>query len=240
VVWRRVEPALRKKIEDGSFKNYEKCQLDLIASPRRISVAIRDWNATPSGVVVIHGLRRDPVMTCLASAPGVKIDRGIATVTTNGTAIALSFADDATLVFQFGPQADAAALGATLDAGAPLRMTPAFSDLLDTLEPSHPRWLVVADGSVFKGQTAGLNAKAFVASAKVGDSASVHFRLRLDDPAAASTLATQIQAQIGTLSSMFDEITANADDVDMILTAKMSSSQLDAMLGLIGPSLGIP
>ncbi len=246
-LWQRLEPVLRQRAGTQLTQFADLCQFDPIAPLRRISIAVRDLNGTPSGVVVVRGYRRDLAMACVdkvsrESPDKLALDRarGVASVTENGQRVMFAFADDTTLVVRFGPTLDATAFGETMDSGAPLRMTPGFDELFGKVEPSHPMWVMVLDGSVFKGQTAGMNATALVASAKIGDTATAHLRLRLDDPANAATMATQIQGQVQAIAAMFGDITAVAEDVDLIVTAQMTSAQLDSLLSLLGPSLGIP
>lgn len=243
-LWKRFEPILQQRL--GTYRpEIKDCQIDPLSSIRRMSFGLSDVQGSTRGVVVVRGFRRDIVMPCLELARAgsqrkLTITNGVVEAHESNRHVMATFADDTTLVIQFGPQVDANAFAAALDGGAPLRMAPVLGELLGRLDPAHPMWLAVVDGSIFKGQTAGMNAKSLVASARIGDAVAAQLRLRVDDPANAAALATQFQAQLGSLSMMADELTAVAEDADLVMTVKMSSAQLDAMLSLIGPSLGIP
>ncbi len=245
VLWQRFEPTLQHRF--GTYKAaFKDCyQFDPLSTIRRMSVGVSDIRGNPRGVVVIHGFRRDLVMKCfdavVAGSQGkiVKLANGVLSYDDGSTRAMVTFADDLTMVVQFGPQTDAVTFAATLDGGAPLRMSPEFGELLGRVDPAHPMWLVVQDGSLFTGVTAGANATSLMVSARIGDSAAALMRMRFSDPAQAGTLATQFQGQLGPLQIMVEEVTVVADDADLVVTVRMSSAQLDAILGLLGPSLGI-
>ncbi len=245
VVWKRFEPTIQQRL--GTYQTvFKDCyQFDPLAAVRRVSLGISDPRGNPRGVVVIQGFRRDLVMRCLeevrAGSQGkVTIEHGVLSFADGTRHVMATFADDTTMVIQFGPQVDANALAATLDGGAPLRMSPELGELLGRLDPSHPMWLVVQDGSLFTGVTAGANATSLVTSARIGETTNAMMRMRFADPAQASTLATQLQAQIGALQMMVDDVSVVADDTDLVLTVRMTAAQLDSIIGLLGPSLGIP
>jgi len=54
-LWKRLEPVLRQRAGTQLTGFASLCQFDPITPLRRVSVAARDINGTPSGVVVVHG-----------------------------------------------------------------------------------------------------------------------------------------------------------------------------------------
>ncbi len=236
-------PLLAKRIPANIAVSFASCGFDPLTL-KRVSMGLRNLDATkPRGVIVIRGYRRDVLMTCIEQAHAAQpsaltIDKGVVTIDATDSKLALAFADDHTLVIQIGLDASAESLRAVLDTGAPLRMTPRFSELIAKLDPSHPLWLVFDDAKVMAGAPLGSPMRSVMGSARITDSLTTDVRIRFADPAAAGNAAALLQTQTASAAMFFDELTINPDDLDVVVHVVMSEVKLASALSLLTGALG--
>lgn len=243
--WSRIEPTLQKRAEPylGGFAT--KCEFDPITSLKRAAIGLREVDTpTPSGVIVLRGYRRELVMRCLELArttqgpSKITIADGVALLQTGSLRVAVTFADDTTLVIQIGPNVDAISLAAVIDGGAPLRATPRFVDVIAKGDTAAPLWLVIDDAKLLSGAGMGFKPSQVMASGRLVDGASAQLRMRLDDPAVANTTATTLQAQVASAAMFFDELAVFDEDADLVVKMRMNSSQLEMVLSMLIGAVG--
>jgi len=239
--WARLEPTLQQRVDPllpGGFS--KNCQFDPIASLKRVAIGLREVDTpTPSGVVVLRGYRRELVMACLelakttAGPSKITIADGVALLQSGPLRAAVTFADDTTLVIQIGANADAISLAGVIDGGAPLRSTPSFLEAIGNLDITAPMWVAILDPKLLAGAAMGLKPLQATASGRLVDGASSQIRIRLDDPALASTTATSLQSQMSAAAMFFEELTVTDEDADLVVRMRMNPSQLEMVLGML-------
>jgi hypothetical protein len=239
-LWARFEPMLRQRTDPFLAVFATVCKFDPIAQLRWISLGIRDLSApNPTGTFVIRGYDRDVVMKCIELAragdpSAIAIDQGIVTISgTNPTA--LTFVDASTLVAMVGPTANANTLRGVLDGGAPLRLSPWFSELLPKVNVKDPAWFVLDGNSKLLANTGVVQKmRGLMGSMNLDGGVSANFRMRLDAPDQASQFATTMQGQLGPVSGMFEALAVTADDADVVFRVRASTGQIEMLLGLAG------
>lgn len=238
-----LAPVLEKRIPTTVSQYFATCGFDPLTL-KRASLGLRNSDATkPSGVMVFRGYHRDVLMKCIQQAHAAQpsaltIDHGVVTVNATDSKLALTFADDQTLVIQIGPETTAESLRAVLDTGAPLRLDARFTELISKLDPSHPLWFVFDDAKVMAGAPLGSPIRTVMGSARIADSLTTDIRIRFADPAGAVGAATLLQAQTASAMMFFDELTINPDDLDVVVHAAMSDAKLSSTLSLLTGAVG--
>jgi hypothetical protein len=243
--WRRLEPTIKHRLDSYTQQFTKHCQFDPIASLKRTAMGLKGLSdPKPNGVIVIRGYKRELVMGCVEKAragdpSAIKIEQGIVTIQTPDSRLVFTFADDTTLVILIGPKADAPALTAAIDAGAPLRLEPRFNEHLAKLD-NDPLWFVLDDSKVLANAGMGFSSQLVIGSARIGDGANGHLRMRLADATTASTTATMLQGQAGAAAMFFDELTIAAEDVDLVVRMRMSAEKLESLISLFVGAAGVP
>jgi hypothetical protein len=239
-LWQRFEPMLRQRTNQFLAIFATACKFDPIESLRWISIGIRDLTATsPTGAFVIRGFDRELVMKCIELArmgdpTAITIDEGIVTI--GGTSqSALTFVDATTLVAIVGPNANANTLRGVLDGGAPLRLTPWINELLPKIDTKDPAWFVLDGNSkLLAGSGFGTKARGVMGSMNLVNGVGGSFRMRLDAPDQATNLVATMQGQIGPVAGFFDELAITADDTDVVVRVRATTSQIEMILSLAG------
>lgn len=233
-------PLIEKRLPATVAQAFATCGFDPL-SLKRASMGLHDIGASrPRGTIVIRGYHRDVLMKCVEQArtPEVAIDNGVILVPVTDGKVAMTFADDTTLVIQVGPETTAATLRAAIDAGAPLRLNTRFLELMGKLEPSHPLWFIFDDAKLMASAPLGSPMRTVMGSARINDSLIADVRLRFADPAGASSVATMMQGQVSSAAMFFDELTITPDDSDVVVHAAMSDAKLSSAIGMLGGVIG--
>lgn len=238
--WKRLEPVIKQRIDSFTTSFARGCRFDPYASLRRAAMGLKNIDAAkPTGVIVIRGYQRSLVMSCLEKARAadpqtIAIDKDIVTIATTDSRLVLAFADDTTLVMAIGPDASPAGLTASIEAGAPLRFEPRFTEHLARLGADDPLWFVFDDPKTLANAAIGFGSLMMMGSGRIDDSgATGGLRFRLADAATASSTATNLQNQLGGLAMFFDELTVAADDTDLVVRMRMSAEKLDSALSMM-------
>ena len=246
-LWRMVEPRLAAVSELGRFK--QACGIDPVTSIQAITVGLKKLgDATPEGVIVIKGIDRARLTECAtrlaARDQSLVVDAGFVRIQATGTdpSIALTFIDARTLVAELGPSVTTDSLRGHLEAGSPLRGSPAFMQMLALVDLEAATWGVFNGSSkVFDQASAmGVRPKAVFGSVRLASGLDVKVRIRLDSAPQAQSLTSTVQGQLGMAQAFFDRLEVTAEDADMVVAAGMNDQQLANMVGMLGGMLGAP
>jgi hypothetical protein len=236
------------------------CGTDPMATVRSITMGIKNLSATPDGVMVVSGLDRAALMACMEKAPKTTttIQNGIVVITSTSapgagglgapaggaqSTVAFAFVDASTVVGVMGPSASREHLRAVLAAGAPLRSSPAFTEIVKHTDLAASGWMMLNGSSKVFDQAAGAlgtRPKAAFGSINVTNGVSMDMRLRLEDAAHATQLAPMIGGQVGMARAMFTKLDITTDDVDLVMSLAMTDAQLTQLLQLAGVTLNGP
>lgn len=225
------------------------CGFDPMSTVHRIRLGLKNLKAEkPEGVIVISGLDRPALMSCLAKASnGAALIEGdyvtFDAAKTGGTQAAFAFVDASTVVVALGPTANKAQLKTVLASGAPLRGSPAFTDLLVKTDVEASLWgMMNANSSMFDQLAAGIGTKpkAAFGSVHLGPGMTLNMHIRLDTPAAAQQLSTMVNSQAGMARGFVTKMDITTDAADVVVAVGMDDQQLNALLMMIAPSLGNP
>lgn len=248
--WQRLEPRLLATIAGPLELFRTTCGFDPIGSLRSIVIAVGKVDtAGETGVVVARGLDRARFMACLERArsrqPDVyRIVDGVvlAPAEPGDKPSAAAFADATTLVFVTGADATPTGVRDLLEAGAPLRSSPAFAELFALLDQRRALWFAAnGNGKVFdKAAAMGIRPHAVFGSVAVTDGVDATLRVRLATPDAAQQLAAMVQGQVGPVQGFVTRIDVSADDRDLVVALALSPEQVDTLMGLLGLALGTP
>lgn len=236
-------PLIEKRLPATVAQQFATCGFDPL-SLKRASMGLHDIGASkPRGTLVIRGYHRDVLMKCIEQAQAAQpseltVDNGVILVPVTDSKVAMTFADDTTLVIQVGPETTAATLRAAIDAGAPLRLDTRFLELMGKLEPSHPLWFIFDDAKLMASAPLGSPMRSVLGSARINDSLIADVRLRFADPTGASSVAAMMQGQISSATMFFDELTITPDDSDVVVHAAMSDAKLSSAIGMLGGVIG--
>ena len=235
----------------SAFTNFKQvCGFDPMETVRAMSLGMKNIGkpTPPEGVLVVHGIDRSALMTCMdkgMKAGGkVQIENDIVTVRSDdGSAVAFAFVDASTVVGVIGPSASSAQLKAVLAAGAPLRSSPAFADLVAKTNLEASGWIVMnGNASVFDqmAQAVGSRPKAAFGSVSVLSGVVMDLHLRLDSPAQAQQLSTMANGQAGMARAMFTKLDITTENADVVVALSMTDQQLTNILQMAGVSLAAP
>lgn len=225
------------------------CGFDPMATVHRVRLGLKNLKSEkPDGVIVITGLDRPQLMSCLgkASNGAALIEGDFVTfdgTKTGGPQAAFAFVDASTAVVAVGPGANKAQLKAVLASGVPLRTSPAFTELLGRTDVEASLWgMMNANSSIFDQLASGIGSKpkALFGSVKLGGGMTMNVHVRLDTPAAATQLATMANSQMGMARGFVTKLDVTTEASDVVVAVGMDDQQLNAILQLIGPALGNP
>lgn len=224
------------------------CGFDPMATVHRMRVGLKNLKAEkPEGVIVITGLDRPQLMGCLtkASNGSALIEGDFVTfdAAKTGTQAAFAFVDASTIVVSLGPTANKDQLKSVLASGAPLRTSPAFTELLAKTDVEASLWgMMNNNSSIFDQLAAGIGTKpkAMFGSVKLGGGMTMNMHVRLDTPAAATQLATMANNQVGMARGFVTKLDITTEASDVVIAVGMDDQQLNALLAMIAPQLGNP
>jgi hypothetical protein len=248
-LWKRFGDGLVARIgkELSEFKTA--CGYDPVATLRTVTMGVklvREDN--PEGVFVVRGPDRDKTMACIPRTYAkegrkAQIEGGVVVVPGKGGddyPMAMTFVDATTAVFATGPQMSRGKLEALLAAGAPLRKSRAFSELWSGIDPKQTMWIVMNGSSkAFDALSSmGSRPKSVIGSLSLANGLSATGRVRYDSPDQATQLAGMVQAQLGMVKSLVEEVEVAADGPDLTLKLGMTVPQIEAMISMMGSMLG--
>ncbi|MBA3397580.1 MAG: hypothetical protein H0T89_33460 [Deltaproteobacteria bacterium] len=248
-VWQRFEPMILAKVGPSLAQFHALCGFDPLIAVRRVSIGLKDVGGKPNAVIVVRGIERGALMGCIDRAltkqpDAARVDRGIVTIpgATGQPPTVLGFADASTLVLMTGLGASVEALRAAFGAGAPLRSSPAFTELHATLETRRPIWFVINGSSKLLDQAAGfgLKPRAVFGSVELSTGLLVDVRMRLETVDQAQQVAAMAQGQLGAVQGFVSKLEVTAADADVVLALGMSPEQVETLTSLLAGSLGSP
>ncbi len=220
------------------------CGFDPMSSIRHVTLGLRGLERdVPEGVLVLTGLPRQKLVDCFArtdisSRSTLTVDGDVYTIrkASDPSAVIFTFVDDTTLVVLVGASTNRSALDKVIASGAPLRRSPAFTQLLDQVDTSAAIWGAVHGRSSMFDITRGSQKPTAVwGSIRLEDGAALSMRLRFGDTATAQQLVNLAQTQIqGAAQMFFDRIDVSADGAEVAVEAAMSEAKLSTLLSLIG------
>jgi len=228
------------------------CGFDPMTTVHAITLGIKNVKqATPDGVIVVHGLDRPQLTNCMSRAQSrdpkvVTIQNGIVEINNrdpnkpDGSKVVFAFVDASTVVGVIGPTANRDRLQTVLASGVPLRSSLSFVELIKLTDLESSLWGVINGASSVFDQVAGLGMrpKAVFGSLTLANGMSIAMRLRLESPAQATQLQQLANGQVGMARSMFEKLDITTDNADVVVAAAMNDQQLTAILSLAGVSLG--
>lgn len=224
------------------------CGFDPMATVHRIRLGIKKLNADkPEGVIVISGLDRPQLMACLSKSNNgtalVEGDFVTFDAAKTGTQAAFAFVDASTMVISLGPTANKDQLKGVLAAGAPLRSSPAFGELLAKTDVEGGMWGVMnSNSSIFDQLAAGIGTrpKAVFGSVRLGPGLTANMHMRLDTPAAASQLANMANSQLGMVRGFVTKLDVTTEGADVVMAVAMDDQQLNALIMMAAGQMGNP
>jgi hypothetical protein len=251
-LWKQfVEPkmmsgdAMRKMTE---FK--AKCGFDPMAAVKSVSVGMKGVGGnTPDGVVVVHGLDKNKMWSCLdnmkdeMTKDGTEFSReGDVGLFKNksGNSVAMTFVNDGTLLAVLGDKATVAGAKAAAAGGSTLKSSPPFLDMYGKLNTGDSLWgLMNGNSKAFdKMASLGVKPKAMFGSINVTDGLSLDLRMRLETPDAAAQFANMSKAQLQQAAKMFDQADATSDGSDVRFKIVLSNQKLQALISQFAGLMG--
>jgi hypothetical protein len=252
-LWKQfVEPKIMtpentKKLAD--FKT--QCGFDPTTAVKTMSIGLKGLaNDKPDGVVVIHGVDKAKLWSCLDTMKAEMAKDGTEYTkdgdvamfknTKGGPPVALTFTNDTTAVGVIGDQATPAGVKAVTAGNSALKSSPPFLDMYTKVKTTDSLWLLMNGNAkvLDKMSTMGIKAKAVFGSLNVTDGLSLDMRLRLESPDAATQLTTMSKQQMAQAAKMFDQIDVAADGSDVKYTVVLSNQKLQQLIAQFGPMLG--
>jgi hypothetical protein len=243
-LWKQfVEPKMMTG--DAMHKMTEfkaKCGFDPMSAVKSVSVGMKGvGGTTPDGVIVVHGLDKTKLWSCLdnmkdeMTKDGTEFSRdGDVAIFKNkaGAAFAVTFVNDSTLLAVMGEKATAAGAKAAAAGGSTLKSSPPFLDMYSKVNTGDSLWgLMNGNSKAFEKLSAlGVKPKAMFGSINVTDGLSLDLRMRLDTPDAAAQLANMSKSQLQQAAKMFDKAEVSNDGSDVRFTIVMSNQKLQALI----------
>jgi hypothetical protein len=243
-LWKMIKPRIEAKAGEVLEKFRTQCGVDLLLSIKQIAMSFKGFGEAPGphGVFVVRGLDRTALTACMdrlvGTDPRVSFANGVVMVTAapGENATAFTFASASTLVGVISPTASPEELAAVLKAGAPLRDSPMFLELLGQIQTKSTMWFAMNGNSkVFdKMPSLGFRPKAFTGSVDLANGFAGVARMRLDSADNARHLVGLGQPQLGQVKSMLDELELTSEDADVVLRVAMSQTQLESIVKALG------
>ena len=244
-VWARFEPTIMGKAGPVMAQFQALCGFDPLPMIQSVAIGLRGVD-TPElgGVFVLRGIQRSQMMPCIEKAVAQQptvgaIDRGIVTIRgdANEPPVVFAFADARTIVIAAGHGSSPEALRLTLDAGAPLRGSPAFMEMFGRIDLRRAAWFFLDGNSkLFDSMaTLGFKPQAVFGSVDLTTGLAAKLFVRLPDPTAAQTLVTTFQSQLGAFQSLVQKLELVAEDSDVVVDLALDDSQLAMLATLLGP-----
>jgi hypothetical protein len=243
-LWKLLEPLVLAKAGDAIGKMHTLCGVDPLRSVRQITLGLKDLGDPigPSGVFVVRGLDGGALTACMerlvGTAPRVTIANGVVAVAAGPGEhpAAFTFAGPSTLVAVLGPTASPEALAAVIRRGAPLRGSPAFSELIGQIQTQRTAWFALNGSSQAfdKLSALGFRPTAVTGSVDLTNGFTGAVRMRLDSEDRARNLVGMAQTQLGPVKAMVDEIELTSESADVLLRVAMSQGQVEAIAGIFG------
>jgi len=242
-LWQKfVVPMLgRGELGQGLAEIKRLCNIDVFAEMRSIAAGLKNLDRpAPDSVFVVHGLRGDKVMACLANPTvgaelkkdNVEIvrDHDVTLLREPGTsnAAALQFLDGDTLLVLVSANPTRADVEALLASKSSLRSSPAFAAMYDKLDTKQSLW-GLANGSarvLEKLKEVGAQPKAVFGTINVTDRLTADLRMRLDTPDQASQVAAGMKQLAGMAAAFVDSIDVTSDGSDVRFMVAMSEQKL--------------
>ncbi len=230
----------------------DKCGFDPMVTLHSITVGLKNLKQeVPEGVIVFSGLDRPKLMACVTTVkpkPGttesVVIDGDVILATSStGSKSAFAFVDASTVVGTIGPGAGKPQLMAVLAAGAPLRSSPAFAELLKLTDLEASLWTVLNGSSPIFDQVAsglGMRPKALFGSVTLTAGLTMNARMRLDSAAQAQQVQQMVNGQVGMARAMFDKLDITTDNADVVVAVAMNEQQLNNIMQMVLGAVGSP
>jgi hypothetical protein len=252
-LWKQfVEPKIlasndtTKKMAD--FK--AKCGFDPMTAVKSMSVGLKGLSDKPTGTVVVHGLDKGKLWSCLDTmkdeikADGTEFTRdGDVAIFKNpkvNETYAVTFVNDSTMIAVIGDQATPDGVKAAATGKSALRTSPQFVEMYKKVKTSDSLWgLMNGNSKAFeKMGSLGIKPKAMFGSLNVTDGLAVDLQMRLETPDAATSLATLAKGQLDQAKTMVDKAEVTSEGTDVKFTIVMSSQKLQSLLQQFGPMLG--
>jgi len=251
-LWKKfVEPQLMKDDTQKKLAEFkDKCGFDPLTAVTSVSVGLKGVGAdTPDGIIVAHGADKGKMIGCLekmkpeAEKDGdtVTIDGDVVTVKTkDGTSVAMTFANDSTLVLGIGANGTPDAVKAAAAGNSALKSSPTFVDMHSKINTKDSLWLLMNGNSKAFDQAAamGFKPKAVFGSLNVTDGLSMDLRIRVDSPDQAASLTNMAKGQLAAVQGMVDQVDVANEGPDVKLTVAISATKLEQLVAQFGGMMG--
>jgi hypothetical protein len=200
------------------------------------------------GVVVVRGIDKAKLMgQCLAKVKEavagqgtqLAVDGDVITIKNDKQVSVSSFVNDTTMVTVIG-KGDRAGLDGALAAGAALRGSPVFAEMIGKVKTTDSVWAVANGNSKAFEKLAqnGLKAKAVFGSVNAAEGLTADVRMRVDSPEQATQLAGMGKSQAGQAEAFVDKLDITSEGPDVHLSVAMSGAKLQQVIGML-QSLGM-
>ncbi|HEX4421121.1 MAG TPA: hypothetical protein VH165_24555 [Kofleriaceae bacterium] len=252
-LWKQfVEPKILAS-SDTTKKMAEfkaKCGFDPMTAVKSMSIGLKGLSDKPTGTVVVHGLDKGKIWSCLDTmkdeikSDGTEFTRdGDVAIFKNSKVnetYAVTFINDSTLIAVIGDQATPDGVKAAAAGKSALRTSPQFVEMYKKVKTSDSLWgLMNGNSKAFdKMGSLGIKPKAMFGSLNVTDGLAVDLQMRLETPDAATSLATLAKGQLDQAKTMVDKAEVTSEGTDVKFTIVMSSQKLQSLLQQFGPMLG--
>lgn len=248
-LWKKfVEPQIVKPDFQAKLSEFkDKCGFDPMASVTSVSLGMKNidakGNATPDGVIVVHGPDKGKTVACLTKMKaeiekdGTKLTEagGIYTFSKDGKSAAMTHVNDTTLVMVVGANGNENGVKAATAGTSALKTSPAFVDMYSKIKTGDSLWLLAnGNSSIFdKAAAMGVKPKAVFGSVNVSDGLTLDLRIRLNTPDEATNLANMVNSQAKQAAQMFDKFDVGTETADLKVSIALSTQKLEQLVGQI-------
>jgi hypothetical protein len=255
-LWKQYSPAVMANASKELNEFKTTCGFDPFAVVKSVAIGLKGVDgSSPTGAVVVHGLDKDKVVTCLKSDK-VKTELakdGSSIVEDGGvylgkdqdgtTPAGFTFVSGDTMFVSFaksGVTKDSVLAAAKGDAG--LKSSKQFLDMYGKVNTKDSLWGFVNGNASFMKEAAGMGVKAqaVFGSLNVTDGLAVDVRIRSATPDEAKGTVDLLKSQTSNdqVKQMFDKLDVSQDGSDARIQIAMSQAKLQQLTQLFGGMLG--
>lgn len=244
--WReQIQPALESS---SSFaKNKQLCGFDMLSVVTHVAFGVRKLDAGSEIVATAAGGDARQVIGCALKEMGdgkytTQSDGDVTLVTrTQDTTpgVALSPVGPSHLVVVGAQNVDAKRVRAQLTSGAPLRGSPAFMTIYESLEHGASVWFIVNGSSaLFQSLSLGIRPKYVDGTIIVSDHYVWTTRITMDSAADASQLGNMLRGMSAQVRQMVEELDIHEENAVLHVDVVVTQAQVQTILAMLGAFTG--
>ncbi|HWU88005.1 MAG TPA: hypothetical protein VN253_12050 [Kofleriaceae bacterium] len=242
-----VMPSLTKngKLQALIEKLKTKCGFDPMTAVSSMTLGLK---SDGEGVAVVHGLEKAKALPCVDQVKD-ELAQGKVEVTKDGDVVlakgdrpgdtaAVTFVDDKTALFVFGPKANKAGALEVAQGKSALSSSKEFTSMYGQLRTGDTVWGVLkGSAEPLASQLEKLNVKstAVFGSASVKDGLAIDLRMRVESEDQAQNVAKLIGSQVAGFEQFADKVEIGSDKADVRFQVSFTPEKLKTVLGFVGP-----